>query len=61
MKLTQSSEREVTSGIFPIRVPVTALAQLPEPHLLLPKMRVKVGDKKDVIDEVVGGEEDVGD
>jgi len=28
MKLEQSSAREVTSGIFPVRVPVTALAQL---------------------------------
>jgi hypothetical protein len=28
MKLEQSTAREVTSGIFPVRVPVTALAQL---------------------------------
>lgn len=28
MKLEQSAIREVTSGIFPVRVPVTALAQL---------------------------------
>ena len=32
MKLEQSSIREVTSGTFPDRVPVTALAQLSALH-----------------------------
>jgi hypothetical protein len=32
MKLEQSSMREVTSGTFPDRVPVTALAQLSALH-----------------------------
>jgi hypothetical protein len=32
MKLEQSAEREVTSGILPVRVPLTALAQLSATH-----------------------------
>lgn len=32
MKLEQSAMREVTSGILPVRVPVTALAQLLASH-----------------------------
>ena len=41
MKLEQSAAREVTSGIFPVRVPVTALAQLSALQLSLSGVTVK--------------------
>jgi hypothetical protein len=40
-KLEQSAAREVASGFFPIRVPVTALAQLSASQLSLSGVRVK--------------------
>lgn len=40
-KLEQSAAREDTSGTFPGRVPVTALAQLSALHLSLSGVRVR--------------------
>jgi hypothetical protein len=41
MKLEQSAARDVTSGIFPVRVPVTALAQLSALQLSLSGVTAK--------------------